>query len=463
MHTEGVDLLVIGAGMAGLTAGARAVRDGLSVAVVERSADVGGSARFAGYAWTAPDHATMDRHNPDGDQALKRALVDRFADGVEWIRSTGVEAKDAQPVLSFGRGHQFDTNHYVDTCRRLIVEGGGELLLETETERLVTEDGAVTGGDVRGADGERRRIRATTTLIATGGFQGDTALRNTHVHPHADRMQLRSNPHSQGAGYRLATAAGAAVSGDNAGFYGHLIPSGIPFADPADFVDMSLYYSEHALLFNLRSERFVDETLGDHLTAMALLEQPESRGLLIADARVFRDWIVGSYVKGAVAVDKYALASRRGGRVGLAEDLDELAYLPAEWGYDGEAIRDAVKLFNDQAPTGQDLTPGRELDRLPLDEGPYYVIETVPAITFPFHGIRIDDRARVLTKDGKPLPGLLAAGSDTGGLWHRAYAGGLASALVYGLTAAETAACAQRPRLQTKTISIDPGTESRPR
>ncbi|WP_405670953.1 hypothetical protein [Streptomyces canus] len=35
--------------------------------------------------------------------------------------------------------------------------------------------------------------------------------------------------------------------------------------------------------------------------------------------------------------------------------------------------------------------------------------------------------------------GLLAAGSDTGGLWHRAYAGGLASALVFGLTAAETA------------------------
>ncbi|MFJ6569546.1 FAD-binding protein [Streptomyces sp. NPDC091292] len=441
---EGVDLLVVGAGMAGLTAAARAVRDGLSVVVAEIGAEVGGSARFAGYAWTAPSHEVMDRHNPRGDLALRRALVDRFADGIAWIRSLGVEAKDAQRILSFGQGHQFDTHHYVDTCRHLVLQGGGELLLETETERLLVEDGAVVGAEVRTADGAHRRIRARTTLVATGGFQGDPALRAAHVHPHADRMELRSNPHSRGGGYRLATEAGAATGGADAGFYGHLVPSGIPFADPADFVDMSLYYSEHALLFNLRGERFADETLGDHLTTMALLEQPESRGLLIADARVFRDWIVGSYVEGAVAVDKFALASRRGGRVGLAEDLDELAFLPEEWGYRGETIRDAVELFNAQASLGTELSPGRELDRLPLDEPPYYVIETAPAITFPFHGVLIDDRARVLRADGRPLDGLLAAGSDTGGLWHRAYAGGLASALVFGLTAADTAIARER-------------------
>ncbi|MFF0288711.1 FAD-binding protein [Streptomyces sp. NPDC005262] len=440
MYTDGVDLLIIGAGMAGLTAGARAVRNGLSVAIVEIGADVGGSARFAGYAWTAPTHDVMDQHNPRGDVALKRAVVNRFAAGISWIRSLGVEVKDAQRVLSFGRGHRFDTNHYVDTCRRLVLHGGGELLLETDAERLVVEHGVVVGADLRAADGTRRHVRARATLVATGGFQGDIDLRTAHVHPHADRMELRSNSHSRGGGYRLATQAGAATGRDDAGFYGHLIPSGIPFSDPADFVDMSLYYSEHALLFNLRNERFVDETLGDHLTAMALLEQPESRGLLIADARVFRDWIVGSYVDGAVAVDKFALASKRGGRVGLAEDLDELACLPEEWGYQGEAIRDAVKLFNEQASAGPEPAPGRELDWLPLEEPPYYVIETVPAITFPFHGVRIDDRARVLREDGRPVGGLLAAGSDTGGLWHRAYAGGLASALIFGLTAADTAA-----------------------
>ena len=60
-------------------------------------------------------------------------------------------------------------------------------------------------------------------------------------------------------------------------------------------------------------------------------------------------------------------------------------------------------------------------------------------MTFPFHGVRIDDSARVLGRDGDPVPGLLCAGSDTGGLYQRAYAGGLASALVFGLAAARTA------------------------
>lgn len=358
-----VDLLVIGAGMAGLTAAARAARDGLSVTVVEVSGEVGGSARFAGYAWTAPSHEVMTAQNPNGDKRLRHALVDRFAAGVDWIREIGVETGAAQRILSFGRGHRFDTNHYVDTCRRIVLDAGGTVLLDTDLERLVIEDGRVVGaGD----------IRATSTLLATGGFQGDLELRAAHVHPAAGRMQLRANPHSRGGGYRLATQAGAATGPENAGFYGHLVPSGVPFADPADFVDLSLYYSEHALLFNLDNERFVDETLGDHLTTMALLDQPESRGLLVADARVFRDWIVGSYVDGAVAVDKFALTSKRGGRAGLAEDLDDLANLPAEWGYQGAAIRDRILSYNETHE--------------PLDEPPYYVVEAAPAITFTFHG-----------------------------------------------------------------------------
>lgn len=440
MKPNDVDLLLLGGGMAGLTAAARAIREGLSVLVVEAGDDVGGNARFAGYAWTAPSREVMERVNPDGDEALRAALVDRFADGVEWIRSVGVTCHESVPVLGFGQGHRFDTNQYVDTCRRLVLEGGGEVLLGARASTLTQEDDTVTGATIVLADGTERTVTAGATLLATGGFQADQDLIAAHVHPRAAEMPLRSGTTSDGGGYRLATQVGASTGVDGAGFYGHLVPSGVPFQDSADYVDLSLYYSEHALLFNLAGERFCDETLGDHLTTMALLEQPEGRGLLVADARVFRDWMVGSYVEGAVAVDKFAVASRRNGRVGLAEELDDLAYLPEEWGYDGQSIAEAMKTFNDAATRGAPLRPGRELDASALNEGPWYVIECVPAITFPFHGIRIDDRARVLGADGTPIPGLLCAGSDTGGLWARAYAGGLASALVFGLTAAATAA-----------------------
>lgn len=435
------DLLVIGAGMAGLTAAARAVRDGRRVVVVEVGDDVGGSARFAGYIWTAPSRAVMDEVNPHGDEALRHAVVDRFAEGVEWIRSVGVDVQEAVPVLGFGRGHQFDTNQYVDLCRRIVTDAGGEMLLRTQASRLLTHNGRVIGAELTGPEGTQE-VRASWTLLATGGFQGDPDLVASNIHPRAGGMQLRSNPRSTGAGYRLAVSVDAATGPDDAGFYGHLAPSGIPFADPADFVDLSLYYSEHALLFNVDGQRFTDETLGDHLTTMALLEQPESRGLLICDARVHRDWMVTSYVEGAVALDKFALASRRGGRVGVAETLDELDLLPEDWGYDGPAIRARIEELNRAAEAGNPLQPGRVRDAAPQDEGPWYVVECVPALTFPFHGVRIDDRARVLGEDGTAVPGLLCAGSDTGGIYNRAYAGGLASALAFGMTAAETASAA---------------------
>ena len=58
IHT---DVLIIGAGMAGLTAAVRSLRRGSSVVVVEKSTTVGGSARFAGYAWTTPSHKASCR------------------------------------------------------------------------------------------------------------------------------------------------------------------------------------------------------------------------------------------------------------------------------------------------------------------------------------------------------------------------------------------------------------------
>lgn len=86
MTAETVDLLVIGGGMAGLTAAAHMAAEGGSVVLVEKAERTGGSARFAGFVWTTPTVEEMRRVNPDGDPALAAALVDGFADGVEWIR-----------------------------------------------------------------------------------------------------------------------------------------------------------------------------------------------------------------------------------------------------------------------------------------------------------------------------------------------------------------------------------------
>lgn len=431
--------------MAGLSAAAWAARQGASVALVEKG-ELGGSAKHAGFIWTAPSLEVLRDAVPDGDPRLQAKLIEGFAPAVEWVRSLGVEAQPAVEVLRFGRGHQTSILNYLRACELALRDAEGcEMLVPAEARRLLVEEGAVRGAEVATPAGEVREIRAASTLLATGGFQADPDLRASLIHPQARDIPLRGNPYSSGGGLRLGREAGGQLGPDDAGFYGHLMPSGITFGENEDFPAYTLYYSEHAILLNLDGRRFVDETIGDHLTTLALLKQPEARGLLISDERVRTEWILRPYVEGIQGTDTFDVCFRRGARAAIANDVDELEYVPPEWGYDGAAVKQALLEFNRRCSEGRP-DPPRAFDAVPIDRPPFYVIEAVPAITFTFAGLRVDEDARVLDAGGNPVLGLLAAGADAGGVYVRAYAGGLAAALVFGLRAARTAlAPAMRP------------------
>jgi succinate dehydrogenase/fumarate reductase flavoprotein subunit len=424
--------------MAGLSAAAWAAQGGRSVVLVEKG-ELGGSAVHAGFIWTAPSLEELRSAVPDGDPELGRRLVGDFDPAVDWVRSVGVECLPAVEVLRFGRGHQTAIHNYLLACERIIRGArGSEIVLNGHARQLLVEDSEVRGAEVVLPSGEVRTIRASGTVLATGGFQGDPELRASLIHPNAREIPLRSNPYSCGDGLRLGLDVGAGFGADDAGFYGHLMPAGISLGEHEDFPALTLYYSEHAVLLNLDSHRFVDETVGDHLTAIALVQQPQARGLLISDARVREEWIMRPYVEGIRPTDTFDTCYRRGARCAVAHDLDELALVPPEWGYDGAAARQALLDFNRQC-VGGSLEPSRRFDAVPIDRPPFYVIEALPAISFTFGGLLVDADARVLGAGGHPIPGLYAAGADTGGLYVRAYAGGLAAALTFGLRAARSA------------------------
>jgi succinate dehydrogenase/fumarate reductase flavoprotein subunit len=342
-------------------------------------------------------------------------------------------------LLGFGTGNRVDLAALLRTLERTIRAGPGcEVLLRSEPERLLFADGRVVGAEIVVDGGERRAVRAGATLLATGGFAGSSDLRRAHLHPRAVDIPLRANPHSDGRGLELGRAAGAAFGAAGAGFYGHLMPADVTVSDPTRFATLTFFHSEHGVLINRLGRRFVDETEGDHLSTLATLEQPGARALLVCDERVHREWMLRPYVEGLEAPDKFDLAYRAGARCATAADLDEFADLPEEWGYPGAVVRDTLVAFNEQCHAGIP-NPARRRDGLGLTEAPYYVLEVTPAITFTFGGLLIDHDARVLGEDGEPIPGLLAAGADAGGLYVRGYAGGLAAALVFGLCAADTA------------------------
>jgi succinate dehydrogenase/fumarate reductase flavoprotein subunit len=442
-----LDLLVLGGGMAGLSAAAWSVRQGCSVVLVEKG-ELGGSAARAGFIWTAPTYEALREAIPDGDPELAARLVEGFEPALDWVRSLGVEVQPAVTVLRFGRGHQTSVLNYLRACELTLRDDPrSEILVGADAQRLLVEDGEVRGADVRLADGERREIRAESTLLATGGFGGNPDLRAELIHPQAREIPLRANAYSRGDGLRLARAAGAAFGPEDAGFYGHLMAAGVQLREEDDYPALSLFQSEHAVLFNVNAERFVDETAGDHLTTIALLKQPEARGLLVSDERT-KELLAQPYVDGVLPTDFFDNVYKRGARAAIAHDLDELEYLPPEWGYDGNAIKNALIEFNRRCAEGT-VDPPRRYDPTPIDRPPFYVVEAVPAMTFTFGGLRIDSDARVLDEQGRPIPGLLAAGADAGGLYVRAYAGGLAAALVFGLRAAQTALERERQEVPT--------------
>jgi succinate dehydrogenase/fumarate reductase flavoprotein subunit len=439
------DVLVIGAGLAGLAAAARVVQEGGSAVVVEKGPAVGGSALYAGYIWTAPTYAVLRDVIPAGDPSLGRRLVGDFPAAVEWVRELGVAVGDPVTVLGYGVGHRTDLAGAIRACERIVEQDDESVVLRQATvARLLREDSTVVGAELMTSDGVRRLVRSGTTILATGGFAGSPEERAARLGPVAAGLPLRAHPRSVGDGLRLGGAVGAATAGRGAGFYGHLVPSGVPYDDPLRFTDLSFYHSEHSLLVNLEGRRFVDESIGDHVSTVALLEQPEARALLICDQRVHDQWMLGApYVEGVEPVDRFALAYRSGARAAVAHDLEEFEALPGGWGYDGRAVCAAVRAFNATVGRGP-IEPGRRADQSALVDPPYYVIEVVPAITFTYEGLRIDAAARVLGEDGRPVEGLLAAGADSGGVFARGYAGGIANALVFGLRAAQTALDAAR-------------------
>lgn len=423
-----VDLLVVGGGMAGMTAGASAAHAGARVLVVEKAERVGGSALLSnGYLWTVPDVETFLAEDPHGDASLAEALVSGFAGAVEWVRSLGVDVSGRVPVLGIGHGHRIDIGTYLKRCRAVVESASGWVLTGTQTRMLRRRGDAVVGAHVVDARGVGVDVEARTTLLATGGLQGDRRLLADHLGPaQAEQLLLRSNPHSTGDGLRLARTVGAADTVGTGGFYGHLVASPLERFAPPDFLRLAALHSPTGVLLDRAGRRFCDEALGDHHNAQALLDRPGARAVLVVDGPAREAMTATPLIEGMEQLDVVADARSAGAHVHEVTDLEELEQPLTVWDVDGTTAVNTLR----SAPR--------------LRRGPYTAMEVRPAITFAYGGVRAAPDTTVLDTAGRPIKGLHAAGADVGGLYHRGYTGGLSVATVLGLAAARRASAAGR-------------------
>ena len=433
------DLLVIGAGMAGLSAAGWAAEHGARVVVVEKAPEIGGSAALSGgVLWTATSPERMRLYG-GGDAALADGVLRRYPQAIAWLRRRSVHVSGAMPVLH-GRGYQIDILAHLQGCALRVEQAGGHVVRSTQVEALTTDDsGRVTGARTTHADGAVD-VRSRATVLASGGFQASPDLRKRYIHSNARDMLLRSNPFSTGDGMRLAQAAGAAVAALQPGFYGHLVSASPAWGEPRLYGLLSQYHSDRSLLLNEAGLRYCDETLGDHVNTWQTVRQPNGRALCVWDARVHASHATQPVVAIAPPADRMAVALEHGGRGIVAAGLDELAAFAGSQGFDGARVVQSITGYNAACRGGwQTLAPPRAEHAAPLDTPPYYALVVHPAITFSYGGLCIDPQARVLRPDGTPVAGLYAAGADAAAAFGSGYAGGLALAMTYGLAAAQSA------------------------
>jgi succinate dehydrogenase/fumarate reductase flavoprotein subunit len=439
--TLNADLVVVGGGMGGMTAAASAAAAGGRVVVLDKAPELGGSAAMSGgFVWTAPTFDDLRSEDPAADEVLGRLLVDDYAAGIEWLRGLGVPlSAEVTGIYGFGRGYQADIGAYLETCRSIVESHGGRVVAPACVHELLRQNGRVVG--VRASDPHERSLRIDSpwTLLATGGFQGDPELRAAHIHPNARAMLLRSNPYSAGDGLRLGLSAGGTSSPDMAGFYGHLVPSPLSEFRPEQFIPLAQLHSAHCVLVDDRGLRFADESLGDHFNVAAVLALPGARAILVADEHIRQTHVLAAYIHGMEQLDRLRVAADAGARFAEADSLEELAAEAAPWGIDPDRmLRTLVEYSERAAAGGSALVPPRSRHAEPLATPPFFALEVQPAITFTYGSLRVGASGRVLGRAG-PVAGLLAAGVDAGGVFHRGYAGGLARGLVFGRRAARTA------------------------
>jgi predicted oxidoreductase len=86
------------------------------------------------------------------------------------------------------------------------------------------------------------------------------------------------------------------------------------------------------------------------------------------------------------------------------------------------------------------MSPPRTGPSEHLREPPFVAVKVAPYITHTVGGLAVDGGCRVLREaDDRPIPGLYAAGVEVGGVSTGGYTSGLASALVFGSIAVESA------------------------
>ena len=442
---QSADVVVIGAGGAGLAAAVQARQDGVNnIVVLEKMPMVGGNTNRAtgglNAAGTAQQTAkgiedsaelmykdTMkggyDKNNPE----LVKKLTVEAKDSVEWLTSLGADLSDVGRMAgaSVDRTHRPTGGaavgaHLVETLKKAADKEKIDIRLWNEvTEVILDKEGKVTGVKATNKEGTEYVIDTKVVIIAAGGFSANEEM---VIKYKEDLKGFATTNHSgaTGDGIVLAEKLGADFV-DMAEIQTH--PTVVP--EKAVMVTEAVR-GNGAILINKDGKRFIDELKTRDVVSKAILEQKDKIAYLFFDEGLR---------KSLKATEEYF-------NMNLVVEGNSVEELADKLKIDKAAMTESINKYNGYVTTKVDAEFKRADMKRQLSEGKVYAIPVTPAVHHTMGGIKINTNAEVANKDGKTIPGLFAAGEVTGGVHGGNRLGGnaLADIITYGRTAGKNAA-----------------------
>ena len=420
MKTETTfDVLVVGAGLAGLSAAMTVAEAGFSVAVLEKAHEIGGTTLKSEGAFNAIDARRQIRlrveDSPEkhwmqawengrqkGRKELLKIMAYEAGETLRWLEDLGLLFKEnvsQVPGSGFPRTHLPASGNgeaYIHVLSDCLSKFDVPVLTDTPVTEIVRDRfGRVSGvvAQSKSVEGQSSSTKFTARLgvvLASGGFARNPDLLCLHG-PGYREAKVLSAEGATGEVMLAAADIGAGLIGMPFFALGFKTTAYCLPIDPSKFI-----------LLNNEAKRFIREDVTEDTLLEAVFRQKGAEAWLVCHDDEQNDESVPPDFREKLISETKAYSTR--------------------------------SLINEADPLGKPSVLIKPIGK------PYCLSKLYPTIMTSLGGLEIDASARVISRSGKPIRGLVAAGDVTGGIHGEKplYGDTLAAAASFGRIAART-------------------------
>lgn len=456
---DSADIIVVGSGGAGLSAGMTAASEGKRVIILEKLGTFGGSTALAGGETACPGNWLQQKEGLEdstdklakdmlasgdnmGDPALVNVIAQGSPETIQWL-TYEAGASWSPSTLALG-GHSVKrcivptihggcefTSKLVERVNNFQAYGDIEIFNNVEVTSLVTgANNAVTGVEITDSLlGETKKISCQAVILATGGFGANVKMRTQYNPAMGDNIKATVSVGAMGQGLTMASAVGAELLHME---YIQTYPICDPETGSVEYTG-DLRFEDRTILVNKEGKRFVEELQRRDVMSEAIKQQTDGVAYLLFNQD---------------AEDTFGILKLHSGEYenelerGIIQYGETLADVAEPFGVDAVALQKTVDTWNQYCKDGSDPDFNYRSTLNPIDSGPYYLLKTAPGVHYTMGGLRINTNGQVLNKEGNPIPNLFAAGEVAGGIMgtNRLGATSMLDIFTFGRVAGKSAA-----------------------